>query len=214
MVYDESGRCLMRARLLVIALACTALTCSSDNGATGINVCQGTGPKPALCDMGCKADGDCGGALYCGGGNTCIADCTVGTTMGCKDGFTCGDHGKCVRIGNATDGDGGTANICTGLACQQVTCPNGGSTSVSGTVYDPAGKVPLYNVVVYVPNAPLAALTSGASCDKCNASLSGSPIAATLTDTHGHFKLDNIPIQTEVPLVIQVGKWRKQIKVP
>jgi hypothetical protein len=54
---------------------------------------------------------------------------------------------------------------CTGLECLQVGCTLGGTTSVTGTVYDPAGKNPLYNVVVYVPNAPLSAITTGPTCD-------------------------------------------------
>ncbi|GAF95062.1 unnamed protein product, partial [marine sediment metagenome] len=41
---------------------------------------------------------------------------------------------------------------CVGLQCKQVACPGGGTTSVSGVVYDPTGTVPLYNAIVYVPN--------------------------------------------------------------
>jgi hypothetical protein len=87
-------------------------------------------------------------------------------------------------------------------------------------VYDPAGKNPLYNVIVYVPNAPLAPITHGATCETCNTAPSGTPIASALTDTHGRFKIEknalgtNIPPSgTDIPLVIQIGKWRRQIKL-
>ena len=127
---------------------------------------------------------------------------------------------------NAQGDDGGTSNDgravfieyeggCSGLSCNRVNCAAGTSTSVSGTVYDPAGKVPLYNVLVYVPNAPLEPLPStGATCDQCGGTVSGSPIVTALTDAKGHFVLQNVPVGSKVPLVMQVGKWRRQVTLP
>jgi hypothetical protein len=122
-----------------------------------------------------------------------------------------GDNGL-GPFGPGADG-GDPLQRCTGLCLRQVQCANGGTTSLSGVVKDPAGKIPLYNVLVYVPNAPVAAITSGVSCDRCG-SVSGDPLVTTLTDTDGHFKLDNVPVGKDVPLVVQVGKWRRQLVVP
>lgn len=117
-----------------------------------------------------------------------------------------------------TDDSGGLfrtfsdAEPCTGIACQRAAC--GDQTTVTGTVYDPAGRVPLYNVVTYVPNAKLDPIHEGATCDRCGASLSGDPIVTALTNTEGRFVLKNVPVGKDIPLVIQVGKWRRQIRIP
>jgi hypothetical protein len=127
-----------------------------------------------------------------GGGNGSTNGSSSGNTAG---GFTPGD-------------------ACTNLECFQVTCTNSNDTTqLQGTVYDPAGKVPLYNVLVYVPNEPLQPLTDGVSCDRCG-SVSGHPIASAITDAQGHFQLDNVPAGIAFPLVMQVGKWRRMVTVP
>ena len=107
--------------------------------------------------------------------------------------------------------DGSAA--CSNLQCQQKACPGGGTTTVSGTVYAPNGTLPLYNVIVYVPNAPLAPMTQGITCDQCGTIASGDPIATTLTDASGHFVLSNVPAGTNIPLVVQLGKWRRQTTI-
>jgi hypothetical protein len=103
---------------------------------------------------------------------------------------------------------------CVNLQCFQVTCTGGGTTSVSGTVYAPNGTLPLPNVTVYVPNAAVAAIPEGVQCDRCQDMLSGSPLIQTTTDVEGRFVLPNMPATGDVPLVLQVGKWRRQLTIP
>jgi hypothetical protein len=110
-------------------------------------------------------------------------------------------------------GTGGDKGPCKGLECQQVDCPAGQKTTVTGTVYAPSGTLPLYNVLVYVPNAPLAPIPEGASCDPCG-NVSGSPVVIALTDVKGQFVLEDVPAGDDIPLVIQVGKWRREMVLP
>ena len=118
-------------------------------------------------------------------------------------------------------GDGGldssyVPDACVGLRCFQYDCAVKGldPTTLTGTVYAPNGTLPLYGVNVYVPAEDPGAFVDGVRCDHCNATLPGDPIAQTVTDEAGHFSLPNVPATNDVPLVIQVGKWRRQIKIP
>jgi hypothetical protein len=89
-------------------------------------------------------------------------------------------------------------------------------TTLSGTVYDPAGKRPLYNVYVFVPTAPLDPITPGlsATCDPCGARASGAPLIGALTDAKGHFELKGVPVGKDIPVVMQIGKWRRKVTIP
>lgn len=97
-----------------------------------------------------------------------------------------------------------------GLLEKQVTCDGDARTTVSGTVYIPSGELPLYNVMVYVPDAELSPLTPGASC---TCEISGAPLVSALTDSSGRFVLENVPVGDNIPLVIQVGDWRRELDI-
>ena len=112
-------------------------------------------------------------------------------------------------------GDGGEASTaCVNLQCQIDHCSPGSETTVSGTVYDPAGVNPIYNVIVYVPNTKPDPFKEGITCDKCGALTTGSPVVTTLTGSDGKFSLKNVPTGMSIPLVMQIGKWRRQITIP
>jgi hypothetical protein len=135
-------------------------------------------------------------------------------------GMQAGGRGGAAGAGaggtGSASGSGGSTG-CTGKACDIVACPTGSPTTVTGTVYAPDGKLPLYNALVYVPNDPVGPIPSGLSCDRCGGLPPGAaskPIGAALTDANGNFRLENFPATTNVPIVIQIGKWRRQIIVP
>lgn len=133
----------------------------------------------------------------------------------CAAAVACGDGG--IGDDDAPGGDGGAGGgtdvPCFGLQCFQTECAGGGTTSVSGTVYAPNGTLPLYNVTVYVPNGTVQPFPPGVACDRC-ADLSGNPLVQTTTDTMGRFTLGDMPATQNVPLVIQIGRWRRQIVLP
>lgn len=103
---------------------------------------------------------------------------------------------------------------CTGLCLQQMSCPSGGTTSVTGTVYAPNGVDPLPGVIVYIPNATVAAFPAGVSCAVAGQAPSGSPLVGSTTAVDGTFTLNNVPVGTNIPLVIQSGRWRRQVTIP
>jgi hypothetical protein len=116
---------------------------------------------------------------------------------------------------------GGSGSGCQGLKCQVALCGgNPNATTITGVVTDPAGNVPLYNAFVYVPlNPDLTQLpvipdarTNNVSCDTCSgATLSAAAVANTGAD--GSFTLRGVPAGTNIPLVVQMGKWRRVIVI-
>jgi hypothetical protein len=153
----------------------------------------------------------CGGSGTTGFGNPVSGNGSGGgqsSSGGGSGGLSSGGGSGSGGLPLPPGGDGGGGGPTTS------SCPGGGSTTISGTVYDPAKKNPLYDVVVYVPGGAPSALTPGASCDSCNSLYTGNPVASALTDTAGKFQIQNAPSGSNVPLVIQIGKWRKQLTIP
>jgi hypothetical protein len=184
----------------------TGAACASPTycGGGGPNICGGnSGLAPdggAICTpttctklgFNCGPAGDgCGGLLQCG------------TT--CPPNTICGGGGKPSVCGN---------NTCTGLCKQQVVCGGGVTTTVSGKVI--AGTIPMFgtpdpvpNVIVYVPNAPIQQFAPGVQCSQCGAEVTGSPLVETTTAFDGTFTLTNMPSGNNIPIVIQLGRWRR-----
>jgi hypothetical protein len=138
------------------------------------------------------------------------------------DGTTGGSDSSYGMLGDSTvglpPGDAGVG--CTNLQCNIATCEGGTPTTITGKVLDPAGNNPLYNVVVFIPNTQggmLPSLPQGLNSSSCSCAeifQGEEPIVDTLTAPDGTFTLKNVPSGTNIPLVVQIGKWRKEIVLP
>jgi len=107
------------------------------------------------------------------------------------------------------------------------------NTYISGKVYDPAGKRTIYGAVVYIPSNPSHVVDpmpfTGVQCTTCtNFTYDGPPVpqAHAVTDPDGSFKIgidpstgtdwaggNPVPVGSDIPLVIQIGKWRRMVTI-
>jgi hypothetical protein len=140
--------------------------------------------------------------------------CNPAYTMCAMGGSSGGSGGTGTFTGDGSNGFSAiTCAAGSGKACINTMCGTG-DTTISGTVLDPAGKNPLYDIAVYVPSVPPDPITLGATCDTCSSLYTGKAIASALTDAAGHFVIHKAPSSPNpVPLVVQVGKWRKQVTI-
>jgi hypothetical protein len=209
-------------------VACVPATCASlgascgtvGDGCGGVVQCGSCAP-PAFCGGG--------GFSACGGpGGAGPSACVPATCQ--KLGFNCGPAGdgcgnllQCGSCGGPDAcGGGGTpgvcGHVCTGLCTQQVACA-GAPTTITGRVlagvsaWVPPGTTPdpVPNALVYVPSAPVQAFQPGARCAQCGADVSGAPLVATTSAFDGTFTLVNVPVGTHIPVVVQLGRWRRQV---
>jgi hypothetical protein len=208
---------------------CTPKTCAqlgydcgpNSDGCGNVIMC-GSCTKPAYCGGG--------GYSKCGGGTGFGPDggvqCTPTTCQ--KLGFDCGPAGDgcggLLQCGMCSNGDicgaqspsvcGTGGPTCTGLCKQQVACDAGIPTTITGRVV--AGTIPTYGtpdpvpgVLVYVPNAPLQPFQTGVSCG-CPP-VTGNPLVWTTTAVDGTFTLKNVPVGSNIPVAIQLGRWRREV---
>jgi hypothetical protein len=199
------------------AIDCGSCTSPESCGGGGtLFTCGGTG-----------SGGSCTPRTCAQAGATCgqVADGCGGLTPSC---------GTCLS--SETCGAGSMPNTCatgpactTGLCLQQNGCSMMPKTSISGTVTAPGhdntavwgAPDPIYAALVYVPNGaagpPTYGVTpfaSGVSCDSCSSLVTGDPLVSVTTGVDGKFTLNNAPCGTNIPLVIQLGRWRRQITIP
>lgn len=199
--------------------ACAGKSDAGKGGSKGSGGSGASGGEGATGGESGEEGGTSSGGRSSGGGGT---SGNAGSDDGGGESGTAGSAGSDAGGASGTAGSGGTGpcrglecdqTTCTMGACTQIPCASGTSTTVSGTVYDPAGKVPLYNAIVYVPNNPVPPMVEGASCTRCDSLELGS-VTETLSGEDGRFVLPDMPVGSDVPLVIQVGKWRRQITIP
>ena len=105
---------------------------------------------------------------------------------------------------------------CVNLQCQRVDCGAAPKTSIHGVVVTPSWHRPdpLYNAVVYIPNEKVEPFAPGVACDQCGAITSGAPVAAAVSAADGSFTLNDVPVGKDIPLVVQIGRWRRQVTIP
>jgi len=193
---------------------CTPSTCTELNANCGIV----SDPKCG----GVVQCGTCGAGEGCGAGgvpNRCAASthhADGATGDGCGGTLQCGTCNAPQTCGGDPTKKGQCG--CTGLCSQVATCAGTTPTEIIGTVLDPAGRNPLYNVLVYVPNDPsdpgLQPFPPGISCDVCGATAAGDPLVTTYTAADGTFTLKGVPVGASIPVIIQLGRWRRQFTIP
>ncbi len=208
--------------------SCTPKTCADYPGATCGQLADGCGGLTASC-------GTCASPTICGGGGT---PNVCGNSFGACKPQTCADLGaNCGLIG---DGCGGTASCgtctapdicggagvpskcggsggvvpgCTDPLCAKIPICTTGETTIEGTVYAPNGVQPLYNAVVYIPKGTVAPFGDVISCDRCDTPRPA--LASAVTGPDGRFKLTGaLPAGPNIPLVIELGRWRRYVTIP
>ncbi|MBI5531133.1 MAG: carboxypeptidase regulatory-like domain-containing protein [Deltaproteobacteria bacterium] len=147
------------------------------------------------------------GMAACGDDNSTATGPGHGGAAASQDGSV----GGTAATGGAKGGSGGMGGVPIDAG---PSCPGGKKTTLSGTVLAPTkiSPDPLPNVAVYVPAGPVEAFSPGVSCVRCGEE--SAFITRTVSKSDGTFVLEDVPAGTNVPIVLQAGRWRRQVQVP
>ncbi len=214
---------------------CGLVTCES-TGAT-------CGPVGDGCGLTVQC-GLCAESEICGADSPFTCGLNPCTPRTCADaGATCGrvpdgcggltpDCGTCS--GAQVCGVGAVANTCADVPCvglcqQQNACANQPTTTITGKVTAPGhtntavfgDPDPIFGALVFIPNGAAGPPTwgvepfsPGVACESCSSVVTGAPLITTVTKADGTFTLNDAPCGADIPLVIQLGRWRRQITIP
>lgn len=137
-----------------------------------------------------------------------FVDCTGAARRGAFD-------AEDASAGTFSAGDATTHDRpCEGLECSVVECAPGEETSLDGRVLAPNGTLPLAGALVFVGAGGAPEIATGVSCETCATLLPPRPVAVAISQADGTFSLRGVPIGQDIPVVIQVGKWRRTVVVP
>ncbi len=150
--------------------------------------------------------------LACGGKSSSIHDSDGGRSSsgGVSTGGGVATGGNPVGGSAGLGGTAGAGGTSGGFGRDE--CEPRPPTSIVGTIRDPAGRTPLYNMIIYVPLEPPPELPVGSTCELCPLNIPR-VFSSALTDVNGNFRVA-APSGRDVPLVIQSGKWRRAVTVP
>ncbi len=171
------------------------------NGCGNVLNC-GACTAPAICGFG--------GSSVCGvpdGGVTCTPKTCAQLGVNCGQ-VADGCGGLTVNCGACTAPQycgGGGNNICGPTS---VTGCDGGTTTLTGYVFDPANNLPVYNALVYVPTGPVQPPQTGVVPTQCGCT-APQAYASAFTGIDGKFTLTNPPTGAAVTVVVQLGKWQR-----
>ena len=158
---------------------------SGSGGSSGSASSSGGGPDATTT---CGASGDlCCNGTACNAGLTCLAGSCQAPGVGLDSGSSSGGDSSVDDSSSGSSGgpDGGSSGSIGTEGGSPPACDGGSAawrckvdtscaspTTLTGRVYDPAGKNPLYNVIVFIPNDPAALprISPGThSCNTCDA---------------------------------------------